>query len=71
VLLRPVLHKEMVKNGENMSNEQKNEAGLVQEPNTKQDPGTKGDPTADLIQVPADEMFDDDNADEFQEPNTK
>lgn len=54
-----------------MSNEQKTDAGLAQEPNTKQEPNAKGDPTAGLIDVPGDELFDDDNADEFQEPNTK
>ncbi|MEP7212021.1 MAG: hypothetical protein ABI791_03040 [Acidobacteriota bacterium] len=54
-----------------MNNDQNTDADLVREPNTKQEPNTKRDPNAGLIQVPGDELFDDDNADEFQEPNTK
>jgi hypothetical protein len=47
-----------------MSNEQDSDFQAIQEPNTKQDP--KGG----IIQVPEDEVMDNDSEEEAQEPNT-
>lgn len=47
-----------------MSNEQESDFQAIQEPNTKQDP------KSGIIQVPDDEVMDNESESEAQEPNT-